>query len=110
LPWDPEPAKTERVEYSEELLNQLMHEKKKNEEFAKIAFEERKKEQKKKAIEENVKNAEKSGNILTQTIDSAGNLVGLHNTQLETLSKRNVTSQEIHSELFEGDNIIMKKK
>lgn len=110
LPWDPEPAKTERVEYSEELLNQLMHEKKKNEEFAKIAFEERKKEQKKKAIEENVKNAEKSGNVLTQTIDSAGNLVGLYNTQLDTLSRRNITSQEIHSELFEGDNIIIKKK
>jgi len=112
LPWDPEPSKTERVEYSEELLNQLMHEKKKNEEFAKIAFEERKKEQKKKAIEENVKNAEKSGNMLTQTIDSAGNLVGIKNTQLNNLlssGTRNVTTQDIHTELFEGDNIIMKK-
>lgn len=110
LPWDPDASKTERVEYSEELLNQLMHEKKKNEEFAKMAFEERKNEQKKKAIEENIKNADKNGNILTQTIDSAGNLVGLHNTQLDTLSKRNATSQEVHSELFEGDNIIIKKK
>lgn len=110
LPLAPDPAKTERVEYAEELLNQLMHEKKKNEEFAKIAFEERKKEYKKKAIEENIKNAEKTGNVLTQTIDSAGNLIGLHNTQLDTLSKRNITSKDIHSELFEGDNIIMKKK
>jgi uncharacterized protein YeaO (DUF488 family) len=113
LPWDPEPTKTERVEYSEELLNQLMHEKKKNEEFAKMAFEERKKEQKKKAIEENIKQAEKSGNVLTQTIDSVGNLVGIHNTQLDTLlsnNQRNVTSRDIHSELFEGDNIVLKKK
>jgi uncharacterized protein YeaO (DUF488 family) len=110
LPWDPEPAQTERVEYSEELLNQLMHEKKKNEEYAKIAFEERKQEQKKKAIEDNMKNAEKSGNLLTQTIDSDGNLIGTHNSQLNTLAKRNITSKDIHSELFEGDNIVMKKK
>jgi len=41
MPYDPEAYKTGRVEYLEEELNQLMQEKKKNETFAKNAFEER---------------------------------------------------------------------
>ena len=83
MPWEPEAYKTGRVEYMEEELNQLMSEKIKNEANAKQSFEQRIKETKKKAIEENIKNAEKSGNTLTQTIDSEGNLigVGVANTQ-----------------------------
>ena len=69
MPWDPEAYKTGRVEYMEDELNQLMHEKNKNENFAKSAFEQRVKESKKKAIEENIKNAEKTGATLTQNID-----------------------------------------
>jgi hypothetical protein len=41
MPWDPEAYKTGRVEYMEDELNQLMHEKSKNESFAKTAFEQR---------------------------------------------------------------------
>ena len=74
LPWEPEAYKTGRVEYMEEELNQLAHEKKKNEEVAKSAFEQRIKETKEKAIEENKKNAEKHGNAVTQDIDAEGNL------------------------------------
>jgi hypothetical protein len=74
MPWDPEAYKTGRVEYMEEELNQLMSEKTKNESNAKTAFDQRVKESKQKAIEENVKNAEKSGNVLTQTVDENGNL------------------------------------
>ena len=109
LPWDADPYKTERVEYSEELLNQLMHEKKKNEQNAKIAFEQRTKEAKEKAIEENIKNAEKSGNKLTQSIDENGTLIGVNNRVETLLSKSSATTSDIHAELFEGDNIITGK-
>ena len=80
LPWDPDAYKTGRVEFMEDELNQLHHEKMKNEEKAKEEFEKRVKESKKKAIEENVKNAQKSGNKLTQTIDEQGNLMGVQQT------------------------------
>ncbi len=112
LPWEPEAYKTGRVEYIEEELNELMHEKKKNESNAKNAFEERLKETKEKAINENIQNAEKSGNTLTQTIDDQGNLIGINNsnTQENMLNEQeNVSSATIYSELFEGDNIIVGK-
>jgi hypothetical protein len=111
LPWDPDSNKTDRVEYSEELLNQLMHEKKKNEDNAKLAFEKRTKESKEQAMEDNIKNAKKTGNLLTQTIDSDGNLIGINNTQQSKLLKENeeVTIADIQTELFEGNNIITGK-
>jgi hypothetical protein len=52
----------------------------KNEAKAKEEFERRVKESKKKAIEENIKLANKSGNVLTQTIDEEGNLIGVKET------------------------------
>jgi hypothetical protein len=109
MPWDPEAYKTGRVEYMEEELNQLMHEKTKNESNAKVAFDQRVKESKQKAIEENIKAAEKSGNILTQTIDEQGNLVGVNNinTQEAKLKeKENISTADICSELFESDNVV----
>ena len=109
MPWDPEAYKTGRVEYMEEELNQLMHEKSKNESNAKVAFDQRLKESKQKAIEENIKAAEKSGNILTQTIDEQGNLVGVNNinTQEAKLKeKENISTADICSELFESDNVV----
>jgi hypothetical protein len=112
MPWDPEAYKTGRVEYMEEELNQLMSEKQKNEGNAKTAFEQRVKETKKKAIEENIKNAEKSGNVLTQTVDDDGNLIGINNanTQEFALNKQeNISTADICSELFEGDNIVVGK-
>jgi hypothetical protein len=112
MPWDPEAYKTGRVEYMEEELNQLMHEKNKNENFAKSAFDQRVKETKKKAIEENIKLAEKTGATLTQTIDEEGNLIGVSNmnTQERALNdQETISSADISAELFEGENIIVGK-
>jgi hypothetical protein len=112
MPWDPEAYKTGRVEYMEEELNQLMQEKTKNEDFAKSAFEQRVKESKKKAIEENIRKAETTGASLTQTIDEEGNLIGVNNmnTQETFLKEQDViSSADIRKELFEGDNIITGK-
>jgi hypothetical protein len=105
MPWEPEAYKTGRVEYMEEELNQLMSEKNKNESNAKSAFDQRVKESKKKAIEENIKNAEKSGNSLTQSIDEQGNLIGVNNQE----SGGNISSADIQMELFEGENIVVGK-
>jgi hypothetical protein len=114
MPWDPEAYKTGRVEYMEQELNALMHEKAKNETKAKEDFEARVKETRRKAIEENIKNAEKSGNVLTQTIDKDGNLVGINNVNTQAMflssSENEVVSvEDIQKELFEGENIITGK-
>ena len=112
MPWDPEAYKTGRVEYMEEELNQLMHEKQKNEDNAKSAFEQRIKETKQKAIEENIKNAEKSGNTLSQTIDEKGNLIGVNNSSTQEVAlgeQENISTADICKELFEGKNIVVGK-
>jgi hypothetical protein len=116
MPWDPEAYKTGRVEYMEEELNQLMHEKQKNEANAKLNFEQRVKESKQKAIEENIKKSEKSGNPLTQAIDDDGNLIGINNmSTVESTfnnsenNKDNISVADIRAELFEGDNIVVGK-
>ena len=113
LPWEPEAYKTGRVEYMEEELNQLAHEKKKNEEVAKSAFEQRIKETKEKAIEENKKNAEKHGNAVTQDIDAEGNLIGVGNNSTEnnftTKDPESISVADIRSELFEGENVVVGK-
>jgi hypothetical protein len=80
IPWDPDAYKTGRVEYMEEELNALHKEKMQNEELAKKQFEERVRDTKKKAIMENIEKAKKSGNVLTQTMDEEGNLVGVKET------------------------------
>lgn len=110
--WDPEAYKTGRVEYMEDELNQLMHEKKKNEANAKNAFEQRVKEAKQKAIEENTKIADKSGNLLTQTINEQGNLVGVNNANTQEFAlgeQENISTADICAELFEGKNIVIGK-
>lgn len=112
MPWDPEAYKTGRVEYMEEELNQLMHEKQKNETNAKTAFEQRVKETKQKAIEENIKKAEKTGNALSQTIDQNGNLIGVNNANTQEFAlgeQENISTADICKELFEGENIIIGK-
>jgi hypothetical protein len=75
-PLDPDAYKTGRIEFLEEELNQLHHEKLKNEKKAKEEFEKRLYEAKRKAIQDNVEKAKASGNKLTQTMDENGNLVG----------------------------------
>ena len=113
LPWEPEAYKTGRVEYMEEELNQLVHEKQKNESAAKTAFEQRVKETKQKAIDDNKRNAEKYGNVVTQDIDKEGNLIGVgHNTTESTFSNKEadaISVADIRSELFEGENVVVGK-
>ena len=63
-------------------------------------------------MEENIKNAEKSGNVLTQTIDKDGNLVGLNNfvSAESNLDKnKEISVSDIQTELFEGENIVVGK-
>jgi hypothetical protein len=101
IPWDPDAYKTGRVEFMEDELNQLHQEKIKNEEKAKQEFERRIKETKKKAIEENIKLAEKSGNVLTQTLDDDGNLIGVK--ERIDFEEREVAEPEnvkLHNELL----------
>ena len=110
LPWEPEAYKTGRVEYLEDELNQLAHEKLTNENAAKNAFEQRVKETKQKAIEENKKNSEKYGTSITQDVDDDGNLIGVGaSTQEKALVGNDETIEvnEVAKELFEGDNIVM---
>ena len=112
MPWEPEAYKTGRVEYLEDELNQIMHEKERNEKQAKQEFETRVKETKRKAIEENMRVAEESGNKLTQTVNEEGELVGVQgaNTVEDALNtKENLTSADIRKELFEGENVRVKK-
>jgi hypothetical protein len=80
MPWDPDAYKTGRVEFMEEELNQLHQEKVKNEEKAKQEFDQRIRDAKRKAIEENVKKARESGNKLTQTLSEDGELIGVTKT------------------------------
>lgn len=110
VPFHPEAYKTGRVEYMEETLNELMSEKKKNEEKAKDEFDKRVKEAKEKAIEDNKNKAIESGNKLSQTIDENGNLIASSsaNTQISTIGE-DATVEDVKAELFEGDNIVTSK-
>ena len=99
IPWDPDAYKTGKVEFMEEELNQLHSEKIKNEALAKQEFETRIRETKKKAIEENIRLAEKSGNVLTQTMDDQGNLIGVRDT-VDFESRDPADSADMRNELF----------
>ena len=130
VPFHPDAYKTGRVEYMEETLNQLMAEKKKNEEQAKTEFEKRVKDTKTKAIQENMKLAKESGNKLTQMLAKDGETLvdakprddakganegasegvggGIWNAGDETASVT-MTVDEMRKELFEGDDVVMDK-
>lgn len=113
VPWEPEAYKTGRVEYLEDELNQLMNEKQKNEKTAKMEFDKRVREAKEKAMEENRKKAEESGNVLTQTITKEGELVNIKNlntTEMNLLENgEEVSDETIRKQLFEGDDIVTDK-
>ena len=109
VPFHPEAYKTGRVEYMEETLNELMSEKKKNEEKAKDEFDARVKETKVKAMEENKQKALESGNKLTQTINKEGNLVSVANMNTQDGGEA-TTIEDVRKELFEGDNIVTNDK
>ena len=109
VPFHPEAYKTGRVEYMEETLNQLMSDKKKNEDMAKQDFEKRVREAKQKAIEENMKKAEESGNKLSQTLNEKGELVGVSNVANFDGLDENSTIEDIKKTMFEAENVVMDK-
>lgn len=101
IPWDPDAYKTGRIEFMEEELNQLHSEKIKNESMAKDEFERRVKETKQKAIRDNIELAKKSGNVLTQTLNEDGNLVGVkENVDFESREVSDTASVNIRNELL----------
>lgn len=107
MPFHPEAYKTGQVEYMESELNQLMHEKTKNEARAKQEFEERVKAAKKQAIEDNKRKALETGNVLTQTIDAEGNLVSVKDiTTFDGMLGEDVSVADIRKELFEDENVV----
>jgi hypothetical protein len=119
MPWEPEAYKTGRVEYLEEELNKLMHEKFDNEKGAKVEFEKRVREAKEKAMEENKKSAEKTGNPLTQIMNESGELVNVKQVDYDSIPDENVimepssnttTSANIKDQVFNSVNIDNKKK
>lgn len=95
MPWEPDAYKTGNVQFLESQLNDLMANKKQNEEKAKEYFDARVKEAKRKAIEENIRKAKESGNVLTQTIDKDSNLINLKTSSSEVLKNA----------LFDNDNL-----
>tara|TARA_B100001057_G_C22634407_1_gene865670 strand:- start:65 stop:922 length:858 start_codon:yes stop_codon:yes gene_type:complete len=103
MPWEPDAYKTGKVEYLEDELNQLMHEKEQNETKAKMQFNARVEGAKKSAIEENKKNALESNNKLTQNIDNKGNLYSVSNGE-----DSEVSMADIKKELFDTENVILK--
>ena len=116
MPFHPEAYKTGRVEYMEETLNQLMSEKKTNEEEAKVEFDKRVKESKEQAIKDNMEKAEASGNKLTQTLNEQGNLVNIATEDgakstfgIPSTEDPLMTSDAIQKSIFEVDNVVMDK-
>ena len=100
MPFHPEAYKTGRVEYLEDELNRLMHEKQRNETTAKVEFDKRVKETKAKAIEDNKKKAEESGNLLTQTLNEEGDLMNIRESGM---------LNELKNSIFEQDNVAMER-
>jgi hypothetical protein len=109
MPFHPESYKTGRVEYLEDELNQLMHEKQNNETHAKVEFDKRIREAKEKAMEENKKKALETGNVLTQTLNEAGQLVSVKDMNTTEMRLANNSVEELRRELFEGENIVIDK-
>lgn len=119
VPFHPEAYKTGRVEYLEEELNQLMQEKNKNETYAKTEFEKRVRDSKEQAMKDNIKKAEESGNVLTQTINDQGQLISVKdmnttesniNIDDNSISNNTVNAADVRRALFEGENIVIDYK
>jgi Family of unknown function (DUF5832) len=96
LPWEPTYYKLNKVDYLEPELNRLHEEKIKNEILAKNEFDKRIKDAKRKAIEENIESARKSGNKLTQTLDVEGNLVGVNTMDFDNREVSTTAGREEH--------------
>ena len=114
MPFHPDAYKTGNVEYLEKELNQLMHEKKKNDEISKNKFEKRVKDAKENAIKENIEKAKLSGNKLMQSIDENGNLI--NSDEMDVPGKNllfgdgendDVATADLRKKLFNDDNVII---
>ena len=111
MPYHPEAYKTGRVEYLEDELNQLMHEKQVNEKNAKVEFDKRMRETKEQAMEDNKKKALESGNVLTQTLDENGQLVSVNNINtMDSAMGEEVSVADVRKELFEDENVVIDYK
>jgi len=114
MPFHPEAYKTGKVEYLEKELNELMSEKKKNDETNKEEFKKRIKDSKRKAIEENIKKAEKEGNKLMQSINEDGELVNSDTMDVPGKnllygdgSNDDIATANLRKQLFESDDVIL---
>mgnify|MGYP001192601601 CR=1 FL=1 len=118
MPWDPEAYKTGKVEYLEQELNELMHNKIDNEKDAKLQFEKRIKEAKEKAMEENKKLAEENDNVLTQVLNDDGKLVNVREVDYDAIpdemaitevseaeNQKRLEALNLKEELFEKANL-----
>lgn len=105
MPFEPNAYKTGKVEFLEPELNRLHQEKTANEIKAKEAFDQRVKDAKRKAIEENVRKARESGNKLTQTLDEQGNLVGVNTMNFDDREVADEkTKDEYNQTIFDKAN------
>ena len=69
--------------------------------MAKKEFEERVRETKKQAIMENIEKAKISGNVLTQSMDEDGNLIGVKETvNFEEREVADAESTQLRNELI----------
>ena len=114
MPFHPEAYKTGRVEYLEKELNELMAQKKENDEVSKENFKKRVKDAKQKAIEENITKAEKEGNKLMQTINEDGDLVNADTMDVPGKNllfgdgeNDDVATADLRKQLFEDENVIL---
>ena len=115
MPFHPEAYKTGRVEYLEKELNELMSKKKENDETSKEQFKKRVQDAKKKAIQENIEKASKTGNKLMQSIDEEGNLVNADRMDVPGKNllfgdgeNDDVSTADLRRELFESEDVILK--
>ena len=106
MPWDPDAYKTGRIEFMEDELNQLHNEKNANESKAKEEFDKRVKDAKRSAIEDNIKKARDSGNVLTQSLNDEGELVGVNETiDFDEREATDPTSVSVRNELVRENNV-----
>jgi len=101
IPVCPSAHKTGQIEYLEEELNQLVQEKIKNEAAAKQEFDKRVMDAKRKAVEENVAKAKKTGATVSQTVNEAGHLVGISTQEKLFRSDSPVQTSDLESVLFD---------
>ena len=114
MPFHPEAYKTGKVEYLEKELNELMNQKKKNDETNKEEFKKRIKDSKRKAIEENIKKAEKEGNKLMQSINEHDELVNSDTMDVPGKnllygdgSNDDIATANLRKQLFESEDVIL---